>query len=144
MGAFTYVVPVASEDNCVIFCIILVLPMGWVDSFKYSCIFSETLTYVVKVLVHTCPPVPAYSTISEIPDTGQDPPHTIDSLTHIDCYMDDVITAAQEGLNRQHKVFNIAVRALKWHLLTLPGKNKDYDSVKKQMVGEGEDFAMSV
>ena len=31
VGAFDYVVPASSEDNGVIICINLVLPMGWVD-----------------------------------------------------------------------------------------------------------------
>ena len=63
VGAFTYIVPAAYEGDCVIFCINLVLPMGWVDSPKYFCTFSETLTDVANALVHTPLPVPAYSAI---------------------------------------------------------------------------------
>ena len=63
VGAFTYIVPAAYEGDCVIFCINLVLPMGWVDSPKYFCTFSETLTDVANALVHTPLSVPAYSAI---------------------------------------------------------------------------------
>ena len=97
VGAFTYVVPAASGDDCLIICIDLVLPMGWVDSPKYFCAFSETLTDVANALVHTSLPVTAYGAILEIPETGPGPPHTIDSLTHIYCYMEDVITTMQGG-----------------------------------------------
>ena len=61
--------------------------MGWVDSPNYFCAFSETLTDVANVLVHTSLPVPAYGAILAIPETGLVPPHTMDSLTHIDCYI---------------------------------------------------------
>ena len=73
------------------------MPMGWVDPIKYFYAFSEALTDVANALVHTSILVPAYGAISEIPETGPGPPHTIDSLTHINCYMEDVITAVQGG-----------------------------------------------
>ena len=66
--------------------------MGWVDSPKFFCAFSETLIDVANALVDSELPVPAYGAISEIPSTGPGPPHTPESLTHIDCYMDDVIS----------------------------------------------------
>ena len=93
MGAFAYFVSAAADDDCVIIGIHLVLPMGWVDSPKYLCAISETLTDVANALVHTSRPVPAYGAISEIPEPSPGPPHTLDSLTHIDCYMDNVITS---------------------------------------------------
>ena len=46
-------------------------------------------------LVHTSIPVLGYEATTKIPKTGPGPPHTLDSLTHIYCYMDDVITAVQ-------------------------------------------------
>ena len=58
---------------------------------------SETLTDVVNVLVKKLLPVPAYGDISEIPETGLGPPHTLYSLTHIYCYIYDVITMVQGG-----------------------------------------------
>ena len=76
VGAFAYVIPSAPEDEGKIICIDLVLPMGWVNA-----------------LVNTDLPVPSYGAISEIPETGPGPPHTPESLTNIDCYMDDVISA---------------------------------------------------
>ena len=100
VGTFTYVVPLAPEDKVCIICINLVLPMGWVDSPKFFCVFSETLTAMANDLVDTDLPVPSYGAISEIPETGPGPPHTPESLTHIYCYMDDVISAVQEGQYR--------------------------------------------
>ena len=65
------------------------------DSPKYLCVFSETLTDVANALVHTSLLVPAYGAILAIPETGLGPPLTMDSLTYIDCYMDNVIKAVQ-------------------------------------------------
>ena len=61
------------------------------------CAFSETLTDVANALVDSELPVPSYGAISEIPSTGPGPPHTPESLTHIDFYMDDIISALQGG-----------------------------------------------
>ena len=58
--------------------------------------------------------VPSYGTIFDIPETGPVPPHTPESLTHIDCYMDDVISALQGDPYCQHRVFDGTVRDLKW------------------------------
>ena len=58
VGAFTYVIPSISDNDCIITCIDLVLPIGWVDSSKFFCMFSETLTYVANTLVHMLIPVP--------------------------------------------------------------------------------------
>ena len=57
-----------------------------------------------------------YGEISEITATGTGTPHTPESLTHINCYMDDVILAVQEGPDCQHQVFDGTVRVLKWIL----------------------------
>ena len=35
LGAFAYVIPLAANNDCIIICIDLVLPVGWVDSPKY-------------------------------------------------------------------------------------------------------------
>ena len=43
VGAFAYVISSAANDDCLIICIEIVLPMGWVDSPKYFCAISETL-----------------------------------------------------------------------------------------------------
>ena len=88
-------------------------------------------------MVHTFLPVPAYGAILGITETGPGPPHTIDILTHVVCYMEDVITAVHEGPDRQHKVFDGTVRSLKWIFPSLPGKTKYSVSVKKLMAGEG-------
>ena len=47
---------------------------------------------MANVLAHKYLPVTAYGAIVKIPETGPGPPHTLDILTHIDCYMYDVIT----------------------------------------------------
>ena len=65
--------------------------MGWVESPKFFYTFSEMLIDVANALVNTDLPVSSYGAISEIPATGPGAPHTPESLTHIDCYMDDII-----------------------------------------------------
>ena len=112
--------------------------MGWVDSPKFFCAFSETLTDVANALVDVDLPVPAYGAISALPATEPPPPHTSASLAHIDCYMDDVIVVVQGGAERQHRVFDSTVRALKWLFFSLPGEAKDSVSVKKLLAGEGD------
>ena len=62
---------------------------------KNFCAFSETLTDVANALVRTSLLVPGYGAIYKIPDTGPGVPYTLDSLTHIYCYMNEVITAVQ-------------------------------------------------
>ena len=102
VGAFAYVISSAPGDEGIFICIDLVLPMGWVDPPKFFCAFPETLMDVTNDLVDSEPPVPSYDAISETPSTGPGPPHTPKSLTHIDCYMDDVISVVQGGPDRQH------------------------------------------
>ena len=50
---------------------------------------------MANALVHTLLPVPGYGDITNIPETGPGLPHALKSLTHIYCYMDDVITVVQ-------------------------------------------------
>ena len=66
VGAFTYIVPLAPIDDCIIICIDLVLLMGWVDSPKFFCDFSETLADIANALVDTEIPIPAYVAIAKI------------------------------------------------------------------------------
>ena len=47
-----------------------------------------------------------YRDITKILETGLGLTHTLDSFTHIYCYMDDVITAVQGGTERQRQVFD--------------------------------------
>ena len=112
VGESEYVVPSAPGDKECIICIDLVLRMGWVDPPKLFCAFLETLTGVENSLVYTDLPVPSYGIISEIPSTGPVPPYTLESLTHIDCYMNDVISTVQGDLDHQPQVFDGTVRAL--------------------------------
>ena len=97
MGNFTYAVPLLSDYYGIVICINLVLPVGWVDSTKFFCAFSETLTDVASALIDISMPVLEYGYMANIPVTGLVPPHVRKSLTHIDCYMDDVISAVQGG-----------------------------------------------
>ena len=113
MGAFVYVILAVSKDDCVIICIKIVLPMGWVDSPKYFYAISETLTDMVNALLHKSLPVPAYRAIAVIPDTGLGPPYTLGSLTYINCYIYGVITVVQGGAYRGCEVFNGTVWSLK-------------------------------
>ena len=61
-------------------------------------------------------PVPAYDVVSTITETGPGPPHTMDSLTHINCYMDDVITdrPTTRGLQRHGPGTEMAFSVLAW------------------------------
>ena len=101
--------------------------MVWVESPKFFCAFSETLTDVAITLVDTELPVPSYGATYKIPATGPPsplPPHTNESLNHINCYMDDVIYLVQGRADHQHRVFDITGHALKWLFSSLPGESK--------------------
>ena len=74
VGAFVHIVISAPQDDGVIICIYLVLPMGWVESPKFFCDFLETLTDVSKYLVNTDLYAPAYGAITKSPATGSSPP----------------------------------------------------------------------
>ena len=97
VGAFAYVVPSLPDEDLVLICIDLVLLVGWVDSPKLFCAFSEMLTDVTNAMVDADLPVPAYGAISALPATNPPPLHTLASLTHLDFYMDDVIGVVQGG-----------------------------------------------
>ena len=66
------------------------------------------------------------------------PLHAQEGLTHIDFYMDDIISTVKGGLERQHRLFDGTVCALKWLFLYLPGNIKDWSSVENLLAGEGE------
>ena len=63
MGAFAYIIPSAPGEEGIFICIDLVLPMGWVDSPKFLCAFSETMTDVENAQVKSELPVPSYNYI---------------------------------------------------------------------------------
>ena len=67
--------------------------MGWVDSPNFFCAFLGALTDMAKALVDTDLPVLFHSTISVISANRPGPTCNLDNLTHIYCYMDDVISA---------------------------------------------------
>ena len=53
VGALAYVIALVAEDNYVIICIEIVLPMVWVDSPKLFCAFTEMLKYMaISLLEH--------------------------------------------------------------------------------------------
>ena len=64
--------------------------------------------------------------------------HTNKSLTHIDYYMDSVISVVQGGPDLQHRVFDCTVRALNWLFPSLMGDSKDSESIKNILSGEGD------
>ena len=97
VGTFTYILPLVPYDDLIPICINLVLQMGWVGSPKFFCAFSETLTDVTNDLVDADLPVPDYGAISALLATDPWGGRTPSSLTHIDCYMDDVISVVQGG-----------------------------------------------
>ena len=75
LGAFVYVVSLVPEDDAILICIDLVIPMGWVDSPKFFYALSDTLTDVANALVNADLPVLAYGAISALPATEPPPPH---------------------------------------------------------------------
>ena len=91
-----------------------------------------------NALVETDLSVTSYSAISKILATGLGPPRTPDSLTHILCYIYDVISAVQGVPDCQHRVFDGTARALKWLFPSLPGELKNLVSAKKLVAGERE------
>ena len=93
---------------------------------------------MANALVDSELPVPSYGAKSKITATGPGPPHNPESLTHIDCYMDDVISVMQGGPDHQHRVFDGTFRALKWLFPSLPGELKDLVIAKKLVAGEGD------
>ena len=60
------------------------------------------------------------------------------SLTHIYCYVDDIISAVQGGPEFQHRVFDGSVCALKWILPLLMGESKYLVGIKKLLTEEGD------
>ena len=76
VGTFAYVVPSVPGNDITIICINLVLLMGWVDTPKFLCAFSETLTDMANALVDAEPPVPAYGDIYALPAIYTVPPYT--------------------------------------------------------------------
>ena len=76
VGAFAHDILSVIDDDVIIICIDMVLPMGCVESPKFFWYFSETLTDVANALVNADLPVPAYGDISALPDIDLGPPHT--------------------------------------------------------------------
>ena len=102
---------------------------------------------VSKVLDGTELPVSEYGTIAKIPPTGLTPPplpHARESFTHIDYYMDGVISAVQGRPERQHRVFDGTIRALKWIFSSLPVDIKDLVILKNPGRGEQIDLRKRV
>ena len=74
VGEIAYVVPSVPDGDVIIICIDLVFPMVWVDSPKFFCAFSETLTDMENALVDADLPMPSYGAISALPTTEPPPP----------------------------------------------------------------------
>ena len=92
VSAFAYIIPLVPDYDGIIICINMVFLVVLVDSPKFFCAFSDILTNVVNALIDTVLPVPEYGTIAKITATSTGPPDAQESLTHINCYMDDVIS----------------------------------------------------
>ena len=127
VGAFAYFVPSAPDNDGAIICIDLVLPILWVESPKFFCALSKTLTDVLNTLFDTALPVLEYGTIAEIPLL----PHVWERLSYIYYYMDDVISPVQGDPKRQHQAFDGTVCAPKWLFQYFLLETKDLVSVKK-------------
>ena len=59
-----------------------------------------------NALVRMFLPVPGYGAIANIPDKGPVPHNALDRLTHINCYMNDMISSVQGGTKQKHQVFD--------------------------------------
>ena len=95
--------------------------MGWVYSHKFFCALSKPLTYVANNLVDMELPVPTNGRHIQYFHHWITPlPHMREILTHIYYYRDDVISVVQGGTGRQHRVFDVTLRNLKWILPSLP------------------------
>ena len=94
----------------------LVLKMGLMKSSKYFYNFSEILVDITSL------PVPLYGSITNNLKTGTCLPHTPDIITHIECYIDDIIMYVKYALGHQKQVFNGPPQALKWLFPLLPQK----------------------
>ena len=138
MGVFAYVVPSAPDDDVIIICIDLVLPMRWVVSPKFSCALSETLTDGANNLFDADLPVPAYGAVSAIQVTDPPPPIPRRASPIYTVIWMTASPRCKVGSERQHRVFDSTVRALKWIFPSLPGEAKDSVSVKKLLAGEGD------
>ena len=57
----------------------------------------ETLTNMYNALVNADFPVTTYGALSALLPTEPGPPHIPESLTHIDCYTNDIISAVKGG-----------------------------------------------
>ena len=77
---------------------------------------------VTITLVDTALPVLAYGAIVKIPSNVLFTLHAQSNLTHIECYMNDVIFSVQGDPESQHRVFDGTLHSLKWHLPSLPGE----------------------
>ena len=91
---------------------------------------------MVNAIVDTLLPFPRYRSISKVPKTWIGLIHSLDGLTHIDLYMDDIITAVQGGTKQQCQVFGDTVRAFKWIFPYLLNEAKDLATTKKLLAGE--------
>ena len=107
--------------------------MGWVYSFKAFCSFSKILTNMANFILQTSLTVPRYSDIANIPKIGTTPSHTLDILTHIYFYMDDIIAVVQGRPERQRNVFNVTGRALKWLLPYFTNDAKDLENTNTML-----------
>ena len=61
---------------------------------------------MINSLNNTLLLVLGYGTIANIHETGLVPPHTLDILTHIGFYMDEINTVVQGGSKQQRQVFD--------------------------------------
>ena len=91
---------------------------------------------VANALFDSALRVSEYGTIANIPATGPPPLNAWESLTHIDCYMNAVISAVQGEPGQQYQVFDGTVYTLKRIFPSMSDKTKELARVKKILAGE--------
>ena len=82
--------------------------------------FSETVVDVVTAMVSKYLYIQLYGDIANIYKTDEGPPHTPRSITHINFYMDEIITAYQGSTKNQYHVIYDITQDLKFLSTLLP------------------------
>ena len=96
-------------------------PMGWLYTLKCFWYFSDILTDNFTALVDTSISITTYRSIVNILNTGTFLCHTLDSLAHIDFYMNYIIISVKGDSEFQHKFLYGNVQALKFLFTLLMG-----------------------
>ena len=105
--------------------------MGWFNSPKFFCAFSDILMNMASTIVNILLLITWYDAIFNISNTGPGLSHTLDILTHIYLYINDVILAVQGVPERHFQAFDSTVQSLMWIFPLFPNEANHLVGVKK-------------